>query len=189
MAQIDKNPRQITRLRVEDQKRLEDLATEVVYNKDTDTTEIGTSLDVKGDIIISGAGMIISPSACSLDLTDGSAIYLNGSDVDNNYIEFILDGTTQTALTNKNVFRHQLTLSSATNTYVGVIYLLDNTPITSTQLLTTHTKAFNGYIFLAVKVTGPVESQYAIGIGYTNNKWATTNSDAITNVSDVVTTI
>lgn len=45
---MDKNPRQITRLRVEDQKRLEELATEVVYNKDTNTTEIGTNLYVDG---------------------------------------------------------------------------------------------------------------------------------------------
>lgn len=46
---MDKNPRQITRLRVEDQKRLEDLATEVVYNEDTNTTEIGGNLEVDGE--------------------------------------------------------------------------------------------------------------------------------------------
>lgn len=89
------------------------------------------------------------------------------------------------------MFRHQLTLSSKTNTYVGVIYLLDKTPITSTQLLTTYTHATNGYLFLAVKVSAPVGSQYAVGIGYRNdiNTWNTTDSDVITNVSDVVTTI
>ena len=209
--EIDKNPRQITRLRVEDQVKLEKLAS-VTRFYEGDNTPYFDALNVNGELYIN-TGMIISNNSQnkgnSIDLlnTDGT-IYLNGTDTDNNYIEFNLDGTIQTALTNKNtktifgksimkdpeqpennninLYRHQLTLNSATNTYIGVIYLLDNTPITSTQLLTTYTKAFNGYIFLAVKVTGPMGAQYAVGIGYTNNKWATTDSDAITNVSDVV---
>ena len=175
------------------------------YNSSTNTFEIGTDLYVNGsikstdaimlyndtqltfyvdkenseDVTISpmfGYGEGITQLSFSYTLPDGAETY---------YAYLDLDKTSH-ILTDKNVFRHQLTLTSATNTYVGVIYLLDNTPITSTQLLTTHTKAFNGYIFLAVKVTGPMGAQYAIGIGYTNNTWATTDSDAITNVSDVV---
>ena len=45
---IDKNPRQITRLRVEDQKKLEELATELTYNSTTNAFEIGTNLGVNG---------------------------------------------------------------------------------------------------------------------------------------------
>lgn len=58
MTNIDKNPRQITRLRVEDQKKLEELATKLTYNSSTDTTEIGTSLYVNGSIKSTDAIML-----------------------------------------------------------------------------------------------------------------------------------
>lgn len=201
MANIDKNPRQITRLRVEDQKNLERFINTSTYDSSTNTFEIGSNLEVNGNTIFKGnldsyndslltfyqgnneqsADMAISPlfneNILSFNYYDGQAI---NSTIN---LDVSVDAN---ILTNKSVFRHQLTLNSKTNTYIGIIYLLDNTPITSTQLLTTYTKATNGYLFLAVKVTGPVESQCAIGIGYNNNQWATIVGDAITGVTDTV---
>ena len=45
---IDKNPRQITRLRVEDQKNLERFINTSTYESSTNTFEIGTNLKVDG---------------------------------------------------------------------------------------------------------------------------------------------
>ena len=66
MTQIDKNPRQITRLRVKDQKKLEELATELTYNSTTNTVEVGSNLEVNGQAIFNadiksynGAGLFL----------------------------------------------------------------------------------------------------------------------------------
>lgn len=198
---IDKNPRQITRLRVEDQVKLEKLASVTSFDEGDNTPKFET-ISVTGDTIFKGnlesyndssltfyqGNNSQTPSIYVSPLFDETVLSFNYNDGQAIDTSIMLDVSVDAnILTDKSVFRHQLTLSSKTNTYIGIIYLLDKTPITSTQLLTIYTKATNGYLFLAVKVTGPIESQYAIGIGYTNNKWATTVGDAITNVSDVVT--
>lgn len=208
MAEIDKNPRQITRLRVEDQAKLEKLASVTEFNEGDYTTQFDGSLNVNGtiksqEVVIyndsqltfyqgdsetaaQSANITITPLFGDIETATQLSFTYNLPDGAEAYSAYLELEKTSNILTDKSVFRHQLTLQSATNTYVGVIYLLGNTPITSTQLLTAYTHAFNGYMFLAVKVTGPADSQNAIGIGYTNNKWATTYSDEITRVSDVV---
>lgn len=87
------------------------------------------------------------------------------------------------------IYRHQLTLVSASNTYIGIILSRSNRKINSTSILTSVTGASssNNYLFLAVRVTGDTSAQYAVGIGYSNGKWATTVSDEIKSVSDSVT--
>lgn len=179
------------------------------YNSSTNTFEIDSDLEVNGTIKSNDAIMLYDDTQItfyfekenSADITISPLFEFDETIPQLSFTYTLSDGTesysayldldkSSNILTNKNVFRHQLTLQSATNTYVGVIYLLNKTQITSTQLLTTYTHATNGYFFLAVNVTAPLGSQYAIGIGYkNNNKWVTIDSDEIINVSDVVTTI
>ena len=145
---------------------LEDMSEVMKYNSSTNTTEVGSNLVVDEDLYVQ-TGMILSGNpqnkGGSIDLSIDNHIYLNGTDTDNNYIDFILDGTIQTALTDKNVktlfgnslygtgninlYRHQLKVTDYRSIKgIFIINSSNNLVIDSLQDLTTVTKATNGYI-------------------------------------------
>jgi len=109
MAEIDKNPRQITRLRVEDQKKLEELATELTYNSTTNTVEVGKNLSVNGTILTNynnEAFVIVDENNSSLTFSfeQGNALVIKNENATGIYFDdFDETGEFYKGATSKNL--------------------------------------------------------------------------------------
>ena len=209
MTNIDKNPRQITRLRVEDQKNLEKIATKVVYNKDTDTTEIGTNLKVDGyleayndeSLTFYQRNNAQTPSMGVSPLFDANKLsffYNDGQDIDLSIMldvsvdaNILTDENTKTLFGNSlygtgniDLYRHQLKVKVGGNAVYFVITSSSNLKVTSLQDLTTVTKATNGYFTLALR---PGETNDPLLVTYNNNVWGSSIGAITAITEDVVT--
>ena len=208
---MDKNPRQITRLRVEDQKKIEELATKVVYNKDTNTTEVGSDLKINGDLY---STTYIYGYLYSIEMDDSSGIYFEKKTQDDGLINAVLDLSdenidTQTILTDKNtktvfgksirkdpeqpednidLYRHSLEIKTVdNNTYLMTFNASSNLKIASLQDLTTVLKPASGSLWFGGVCFG---NQSASMLLYRGNVWCigTTITD-VSNVKTIVDTV
>ena len=209
---IDKNPRQITRLRVEDQKKLEELATELTYNSTTNTVEVGKNLSVNGTILTNyndEAFVIVNENNSSLTFSfeQGNALVIkneNGTGIycdefgesgelykvatSNNlktvFGKSIMTDPDQPGNNNIDLYRHQLKVKVGGNAVYFVITSSSNLKVASLQDLTTVTKATNGYFTLAMN---PGETDTPLLVTYNNNVWGSSIGAITAITEDVVT--
>ena len=129
MAEIDKNPKQITRLRVEDQKKLESISSRVsFYPSDTeegyDQIIFDTSLDFEGEVLCNDNLYTYGPYGIIFNTYDvDGEIYRSGITYNTEGEEFIFtaneaDGTTYEARLSPNAAESQI----LTNTNVKTVF-------------------------------------------------------------------
>ena len=197
---IDKNPRQITRLRVEDQVKLEKLASVTRFDEGDNTPRFN-ELYVDGTV---SANNLYAYE--TIDFTGSGTIKYNSNDAGfefyNSETEFTAHlhqvAAAEEILTDQNVktlfgnslygtgnidlYRHQLKVKVGGNAVYFVITSSSNLKIASLQDLTTVTKATNGYFTLALR---PGETNDPLLVTYNNNKWGS-SIGAITEITEDV---
>ena len=209
---IDKNPRQITRLRVEDQKKLEDLATEVVYNKNTNTVEVGSNLSVNG--VARLPHIVIDPTnddtgvditfntdnlynsqlkfffmadglTYTLQANDGDGLIVTDNNIKTVFGKSILKDPEQPEDNNINLYRHSLEIKTADkNTYLMTFNASSNLKIASLQDLTTVLKPDSGSLWFGGICFG---NESASMLLYRGNVWCI--GKTIVDVSNITTIV
>lgn len=162
MAEIDKNPRQITRLRVEDQAKLEKLASVTGFDESDNTPQFD-SLYVDGSLVANNLYLyetIDFPGSASLKYSeeDSEFIFSNAETEFNVHLplsqaeeEILTDKSVKTLFGNKSIYGsgnidlyvHYLNISTGNIKWTGVVYSSNNIIVNSPQKLTTLLKATN----------------------------------------------
>lgn len=212
MTNIDKNPRQITRLRVEDQKKLEKIAGDSSFDR-ISPYRLNTTLE-----LVSEKGVGLANSNASFWMSNDSNDILIGCNDDGELVitqgndehhlpypdtqegerEDIIDeivtssnlktlfGNSLYGTGNIDLYRHQLKVKVGGSAVYFVITSSSNLKVASLQDLTTVTKATNGYFTIAMR---PGETDVPVLVTYNNNVWGSSIGAITAITEDVVTTI
>ena len=205
---MDKNPRQITRLRVEDQAKLEKLARVTGFDEGEDTPQFD-SLYVDGSLVANNLYLyetIDFPGSASLKYSEEDSEFIF-SNVETEFSAHLpLSHAEEEILTDKNVktlfgnqtlygsgnidlYRHQLQFKDGKTLYFAEIISSSNLKIDSLQDLTTLTKATTNFKIVLYDETDAGANEILI---YSGSIWEydiAGEAATFTTITDVVTTI